>query len=76
MKVHGQNVLWFPTDDVPSLKRPELGGVPLLAPWADILDEQAFWANGNRYGFNMALGDVGEKPIPGAGFLTDSHYGR
>jgi aldose 1-epimerase len=72
MKVHGQNVLWFPTDDVSQfVKRPELGGVPLLAPWADILDEQAFWANGKRYGFNMALGNV-RGPIPGAGFLTDS----
>ena len=72
MKVHGQNVLWFPTDDVSQfVKRPELGGVPLLAPWADILDEQAFWANGKRYGFNMTLGNV-RGPIPGAGFLTTS----
>jgi aldose 1-epimerase len=72
MKVHGQNILWFPTDDVSQfVKRPQLGGVPLLAPWADVLDELAFWANGKRYGFNMALGNI-RGPIAGAGFLTDS----
>ena len=70
MKVHGQNILWFPTDDVSQwVKRPELAGIPLLAPWADILDEQAFWANGKRYGFNMSLGNV-RGPVPGAGFLS------
>jgi aldose 1-epimerase len=43
-----------------------LGGIPFLAPWADLLDEQAFAANGKRYGFNMSLGNVrGERPIHG-----------
>lgn len=70
MKVHGQNILWFPTDDISRwVKRPELGGVPLLAPWADILDEDGFWANGKRYGFNMGLGNI-RGPLPGAGFLS------
>jgi aldose 1-epimerase len=44
---------------------------PFLAPWADLLDEQAFWANGKRYGFNMCLGNVkDERPIHG--LLSDS----
>jgi aldose 1-epimerase len=37
------------------------------------LDEQAFWANGKRYGFNMGLGNVrGERPIHG--LLLDSPF--
>ncbi|HEV2355370.1 MAG TPA: aldose 1-epimerase [Puia sp.] len=72
MKVHGQNILWFPTDDVSEyVKHPELGGIPLLAPWADLLDEQAFWANGKRYGFNMALGNV-RGIMPSHGFVVNS----
>jgi aldose 1-epimerase len=72
MKVHGKNILYFPSDDLSEyLKRPRLGGIPFLAPWADLLDEQAFWANGKRYGFNMTLGNVrGERPIHG--LLTNS----
>lgn len=67
MKVHGKDILYFPSDDLSEyVKSPKLGGVPFLAPWADLLDEQAFWANGKRYGFNMTLGNVhGERPIHG-----------
>jgi aldose 1-epimerase len=65
MKVHGKNILYHPSDLT------ELGGVPFLAPWADLLDQPAFWANGKRYGFNMGLGNVeGERPIHG--LLTNS----
>jgi aldose 1-epimerase len=72
MKVHGKNILYYPPDDLSkNLKSPQLGGIPFLAPWADLLDEQAFWANGKRYGFNMDLGNVrGERPIHG--LLTNS----
>ena len=74
MKVHGKNILCYPPGDL-SNKSTELGGVPFLAPWADLLDEQAFWANGKRYGFNMELGNVrGERPIHG--LLTDSPLWR
>jgi aldose 1-epimerase len=67
MTVHGKDVLYFPSADLSEhLKNPKLGGIPFLAPWADLLDEQAFWANGKRYGFNMSLGNVrGERPIHG-----------
>lgn len=73
MKVHGQEILYFPqADDLSAyVKRPQLGGVPFLAPWADILDEQAFWANGKRYGFNMSLGNV-RGILPSHGFLLNS----
>ncbi len=67
MKVHGKKILYFPYDDLTEFqKNPKLGGIPFLAPWADLLDEQAFWANGKRYGFNMSLGNVrGAMPIHG-----------
>lgn len=67
MKVHGKNILYFPYADAAGLlERPRLCGIPFLAPWADLLDEQAFWANGKRYAFNMELGNVrGKMPIHG-----------
>jgi aldose 1-epimerase len=67
MKVHGKNILYFPYEDVSAYEaKPRLGGIPFLAPWADLLDEQAFYANGKKYGFNMGLGNVrGDRPIHG-----------
>jgi aldose 1-epimerase len=65
LQVHGKNILYHPSD------LNELGGIPFLAPWADLLDEPAFWANGKRYGFNLGLGNVeGQRPIHG--LLTNS----
>jgi aldose 1-epimerase len=41
-------------------------GIPFLGPWANRLDEQAFYANGKRYTLNMDLGNVrGAHPIHG-----------
>jgi aldose 1-epimerase len=72
MKVHGKNILYFPFDDLSEfVKKPKMSGIPFLAPWADLLDEQAFWANGKRYGFNMSLGNV-RGVMPGHGFLLNS----
>jgi len=67
MKVHGKNILYFPKADVGEFQKdPQLCGVPFLAPWADLLDEPAFWANGKKYQFNMGLGNVnGDMPIHG-----------
>lgn len=74
MKVHGEDILYYPPGDLfGHVKNPALGGIPFLAPWADLLDEQAFWANSTRYGFNMELGNVcGERPIHG--LLTHSPF--
>ena len=60
MKVKGHEVLWW---------NPPKGGVPMLGPWANRLDEPAFWANGKRYAFDMSLGNV-TGAIPIHGFLT------
>jgi aldose 1-epimerase len=41
-------------------------GIPFMAPWANRLDEQAFYANGRKYVFNMELGNIrGAHPIHG-----------
>jgi aldose 1-epimerase len=53
MRVKGRNIL-------------AAQGIPFMAPWANRLDEQAFYANGRKYVFNMELGNVkGAHPIHG-----------
>ena len=72
MKVHGKNILYFPVSDISQAqKTPGLNGIPFLAPWANRLGEQAFWANGKKYPFNMTLGNV-RGPIPIHGLLGAS----
>jgi aldose 1-epimerase len=76
MKVHGKNILYFPYADAGEFQaRPRLCGIPFLAPWADLLDEPAFWANGKRYAFNMELGNV-RGNMPGHGLLINSSLWR
>jgi len=45
MKVNGQSVLGTQ-------------GIPVLAPWANRLDQNAFWANGKKYLLNPGLETV------------------
>lgn len=73
MRVNGENILRFPYADITEFRgRPGLNGIPFLAPWANRLDEQAFYANGKRYAFNMDLGNVrGPHPIHGFLSFTD-----
>ena len=74
MKVNGANVLWWPYASVEEFKaKPALSGIPFLGPWANRLDEQAFYANGTRYAFDMALGNV-RGAIPIHGFLTTNPH--
>ncbi len=59
MLVNGHNVLWFPYPSVSAFRdQPRICGIPLLAPWADRLDETAFYANGKRYRLNLELGNI------------------
>ena len=51
------------------MARPGLNGVPLLAPFANRLDETAFYANGKKYNFDLELGNV-RGPIPSTGFVN------
>jgi len=74
MKVNGKNILYFPYADVSEFKaRPQLSGIPFLAPWANRLDQPAFFANGKKYNFDMELGNV-RGQIPLHGLLTSSEY--
>ena len=51
--------------------RPGLSGMPLLAPFANRLDETAFYANGKKYNFDLELGNV-RGPIPSTGYVNGS----
>ncbi len=59
MKAGGKNVFWFPFSSPEDFKKnPTLCGNPLLAPWANRLDENGFYANGKKYNLNLGLGNV------------------
>lgn len=68
--VAGKDILWFPFSSPDALKaQPALCGIPLLAPWANRIDDDAYWVNGKKYLLNPALGnlrrDPHQKPIHG-----------
>ena len=70
MKVKGHEILRWPYSSVEEFKgKPAMQGIPFMGPWANRLDEQAFYANGRRYPFDMDLGNV-RGAIPIHGFLT------
>lgn len=72
LQVNGHDVLRKTFATVDDYKaRPGLNGIPLLAPFANRLDEQAFYANGRKYHFDMELGNV-RGAIPIHGFLSGS----
>jgi aldose 1-epimerase len=77
MTVHGKNILWFPFRSLAELKaKPVLCGVPFLEPWANRLDQDAFWANGKKYLLNPELGNLRRDPNGKAihGLLLFSSY--
>ena len=70
MMVNGKNALWVPYENLGEMKaKPAMGGVPFLAPWANRLDQDAYYANGKKYRLNPDLGnfrrDANQKPIHG-----------
>ena len=70
MTVKGRNVLRWPFASLDEFtQKPSMSGVPFVGPWANRLDEPAFFANGKRYPFDLELGNV-RGPIPIHGFLT------
>jgi aldose 1-epimerase len=73
MTVKGQKILYWPYESIEAFKaRPGLSGIPFLAPWIDLLDEQAFFANGRKFAFDMQLGNIrGEMPSHGFVTMTD-----
>jgi aldose 1-epimerase len=70
MKVNGKNILFLPVENIGDLKaKPALAGVPFLWPWANRIDQDAYWVNGKKYLLNPELGnfryDNNHKPIHG-----------
>jgi aldose 1-epimerase len=70
LKINGKNIFWSPYSSLRELmERPAQAGNPLLAPWANRIDGDAYWANGKRYLLNPALNnfryDANHKPIHG-----------
>ena len=78
MRVNGRNVLRFPYESVEDFRardRRGMIGIPFLGPWANRLDDRAFFANGHRYAFDMGIGNIrGDLPIHG--FLTTTDRWR
>jgi len=69
-RVAGEDVLWFPYASPAELRaKPVLCGIPFLAPWANRLDGEAYWANGKHYQLNSRLNnirrDAHQQPIHG-----------
>ena len=70
LSVKGRNVLRWPYKSIEEFKaKPSMSGIPFMGPWANRLDETAFYANGKKYAFDMTLGNV-RGPIPIHGFVT------
>ena len=76
MTIKGHDVIHWPFASMDEFRaKPSLSGIPLLAPWANRLDEAAFYANGKRYAFDMTLGNI-RGAIPIHGFLQTTDQWR
>jgi aldose 1-epimerase len=71
IQVNGKNLVRTSPSLESFLANTGLNGMPLLAPFANRLDETAFYANGRKYNFDLELGNV-RGPIPGTGFVNGS----
>jgi aldose 1-epimerase len=76
MKVKGKRVFWSPYSSVGELKaKPVLMGNPFLAPWANRIDSDAYFANGKKYFLNRELNNVrsdgNRNPIHGLLLFAD-----
>jgi aldose 1-epimerase len=59
MVLEGREYLWKPRPTVAEWRaNPASGGIPILAPWANRLDRDAFFANGKEYRLNPGLGNL------------------
>jgi aldose 1-epimerase len=58
-KVNGKNVFWLPYETLAEMKaKPQFGGIPFLAPWANRLSGDAFFADGKQFRLNPDLGNI------------------
>jgi aldose 1-epimerase len=70
MRVGGKDILWSPYKSLKEFKdKPVQLGNPFLAPWANRIDGDAYWANGKKYLLNPDLNNfrygANHKPIHG-----------
>jgi aldose 1-epimerase len=70
MKVNGHQIYWSPFATLAEWKaKPTMIGNPFLAPWANRIDGDSYWANGRRYLLNAELKNIRKdgngKPIHG-----------
>ncbi len=69
IRVKGHDLVRTTENLADFIERPGYNGMPLLAPFANRLDQTAFYANGQKYNFDVELGNV-RGPIPGTGFVN------
>jgi aldose 1-epimerase len=77
LKIHGKNILFFPDVKLSDFqKKPMQYGIPFLAPWANRIDDTAFWANGKKYTFNLGLGNIRTdgRGLPIHGLLSNAAW--
>ena len=76
--VRGKNFLHFPSTVAEFARQPRFFAVPFLAPWANRIAGNSYWANGKHYLLNPDLGnlrlDGNKNPIHG--LLTYSDLWR
>ncbi len=59
MKVKGKEILLPPPAKLDAWKaKPAQAGIPFLAPWANRIDPDAYWANGRKYLLNPDAGSL------------------
>ncbi len=74
MVVKGKNVIRMTINSVDQLRaNPGLNGIPFLAPFANRIDQDAFYANGKKYNFDMELGNV-RGAVPIHGYLSGTSH--
>jgi aldose 1-epimerase len=62
MRVHGNPILMSPPNLADWKQHPSQAGIPFLAPWANRLDADAYWANGKRYLLNPDADEIRRDP--------------
>ncbi len=73
MVVKGENVIRMTFQSVDEMRaRPGLNGIPLLAPFANRLDDTYFYANGRKYNLDTENGTV-RGPVPIHGYLSGTN---
>jgi aldose 1-epimerase len=74
MVIKGRNVIRMTINSVDQLRaNPGLNGIPFLAPFANRIDQDAFYANGKKYNFDMELGNV-RGAVPIHGYLSGTNH--